>query len=453
MCIASMHSCLYPHVVRWLVGRLSLCQDEADCIGDDRLIRRLRGAGRIKVDDAPIAFHLRDSTTSLSRKRSRTIEKCSKTSKTSKTANSDRDVLVEVTNSVQRTISKKRLSTKLMDFRTPTVTKPSKQPRLREQTPAAISPCKEHPIDLILDEAIFSTPLQASTPEANVPLCLQIGKEIVVKDAVDSSTRHTASSMTVEPTIDNKLSSSNSNDDVCHVPRSGQKRKVEHVDMSVPVQSSPAKKIRKKLNGVLRELGPGASRFIVGAPNYVTPARLSRAVGQQTKSNRRTIKRVVPIVKISYSESPIVNRSKLRGSRLKKACQVCGSLKAWSRWHSTGFDSWKCHRCYKEDSTLTTNQAEGGPRRRDRAGITLSTEEHILLMVRHKQGCTFQSIATELKKWKTGQSVRNYFHKPTTQRVLSSLEAQISARLAMEAGKSNDSQSQHSVVPEDDLDF
>ncbi|CCG83959.1 protein of unknown function [Taphrina deformans PYCC 5710] len=219
---------------------------------------RLRGAGRTFVDAAPIAFKSRLAIEPV---------EAAEVLKVTAVANVDcidtRTPLAEMNSN--RIIQKPtKPSGKSMDFRTPKLIKAAKAKTPVQSPPRMVScdilttPAVEIPL-VSIDDAGLCSPLQFSTPTAALHEPCHATETAI--QLVDSTPEETHSPFTSPVPSEN----------IAHP--STRKRKLETMDIAVPINMSPVESKKRKLRGLLRELGPGASRFVLGAPNFATPAR------------------------------------------------------------------------------------------------------------------------------------------------------------------------------------
>lgn len=418
------------------------------------MAKRLRGAGRITVDDGPVEFSQRHAkfgtvdpkARQVSSKISDSVDERSETHRIALLPLADVDINVD---SGKKNIKR---AAKMMDFRTPKA-----MPNLARTTidhenssPVQKSSCAGY-------ESRRTSPIEPPTmcPDPSTASALFPSYEdsmgtpgigFSLEAAVGCSTPETVPANITETRITAPLSATGHTD---------RKRKLDETDLQVPVQISPIKKVKKRLRGLLRELGPGASRFIIGAPNFATPARpknampstiddyarigsrrLSRRLAEATLSSAQE-RSHLDFQDLKAQESQRIKsamtkkQNKSQQSKETKICIVCSGTKAWRRWHSTTCGSWRCNKCQKKSATLAKRISTPAgthmnvDKQRTRTAHKLSEEELIHLLVRRRQGATFSAIATELKKWKTGQSVKNYLNKPEIQALVKSLSDRI----------------------------
>lgn len=65
-----------------------------------------------------------------------------------------------------------------------------------------------------------------------------------------------------------------------------------------------------------------------------------------------------------------------------------------------------------------------------RAAYTLADEELVAVLVSRRQGRSFDMIARELRKWKTGQSVKKFLDRPDTRARAIELDSRVQDVLA-----------------------
>lgn len=370
-----------------------------------------------------------------------------------------RDVLVAINNSSRKSTRKERSSVvKVMDFRTPKMVKRKVTTGKR----LSISRRKSVNEDVAPSPTVMaplSPPLHSSTPESRLPsqvvnqlaYLLPPGKDQVHEDEALKGPA-LLPDYEVPAEADRELDEHAKIDNIVPL-MSKLKRKIDQTDLHIPVQLSPHKKVKKKLGGLSRELDHDANTLIIGAPKFATLAR-PKLVLDDSKLERRTSRRLttakvcnsrdVSVISTASNDrscmiNGIISQKSARPNatnpkKAMKSCIECLSLKAWSRWHNTECGSWRCHRCYKRQKVRegVKSKSTGSKVRRGRVGHQLTPEEHVLLMVRHRQGYSFNAIAKELNKWKTGQSVRTYLQKPATRVILAKLKDRIEALLAQQ---------------------
>lgn len=357
------------------------------------------------------------------------------TDETSATSIANTDALVPMRDvSVNISSHKKLRVGKMMDFRTPKA--------LKTQTPKNSSrkkaPTMQNLITVCADivqivpqkDIILSPPRQTSTPDPGHQMQRNIVHVEATPNITPIPTRNEDRIQALDSPAPQHAAEPGS------TQHSVRKRSRDQVDIEVPLKTSPQVAKKRKLRGLLRELGAGASRFVIDAPNFATPARRKsiaftrlrlNAAGRQSRRISSRLQAMVVEAAVPSRQS-VAKRGRTTLLKVVKSCVVCLGKKAWNRWHPAGEGLWNCNKCHKrpqctgnEVSTVVSQRAST----RGRAAYSLSEQDVILILLRRREGCAFDAIARELDKWKTGQSVKIHFEKALRTSNVEMLEAEV----------------------------